>query len=183
MTMTATIERYYLKADHEVEWSNVTREQFIAAEQSAGFRSKFGNKHVATGGFTGRGMRGRVESVPVMDAPANRTGYPVFDGILDSIAPQPAPDTGGEWRVEAMPTHGWRVVDATGQEVVADVYREKDAVQIVAEHNAVGLLVAALKEAKAQITNSSELAKAIAEPHTLAQIDAALAAVRQEEQK
>jgi hypothetical protein len=48
-----------------------------------------------------------------------------------------APDTGGEWRVEAMPTRGWRVVDATGQEVVADVYRKEDAARVVSDHNAV----------------------------------------------
>lgn len=56
-----TTERYYLKADYQTEWNEVTREQFIAAEQAAGFRSKFGPNHPATGGFTGRGMRGRVE--------------------------------------------------------------------------------------------------------------------------
>jgi hypothetical protein len=65
---------------------------------------------------------------------------------LASMA-QPAPGTSGEWRVQAMPTHGWRVVDATEQEVVADVYREEDARQIVSDHNAVPKLVAALKDA------------------------------------
>jgi hypothetical protein len=52
-------------------------------------------------------------------------------------ATQLPPDTGGEWRVEAMPTRGWRVVDATGQEVVADVYRKEDAARVVSDHNAV----------------------------------------------
>lgn len=56
-------ERYYLKADHQTEWEEVTREQFITAEQAAGFRSKFGSSHPATGGFGGKGMRGRVEYV------------------------------------------------------------------------------------------------------------------------
>jgi hypothetical protein len=59
---------------------------------------------------------------------------------------QPAPDTSEEWRVQAMPTHGWRVVDATEQEIVADVYREEDARQIVSDHNAVPSLVAALND-------------------------------------
>lgn len=54
-----------------------------------------------------------------------------------------------EWRVEAMPTHGWRVVDATGQEIVADVYRKEDAVTIVADHHAAQMqagLVEALRD-------------------------------------
>jgi len=51
----------------------------------------------------------------------------------------------GDWRVEPLPTHGWRVVDATGQEIVADVYRKEDAEQIVAEHNALPRLVEALQ--------------------------------------
>ena len=54
-------EHYYLKPDYQTEWNEVSREQFIAAEQAAGFRSKFGPSHPATGGFSGRGMRGRVE--------------------------------------------------------------------------------------------------------------------------
>jgi hypothetical protein len=93
--------------------------------------------------------------------------------------PQPTPDAGGEWRVEAMPTHGWRVVDATGQELVADVYRKEDAQQIVANHNAVGLLVAALEAARGKIC---ELTWEGAKPQRreaealVVQIDAALAA-------
>jgi hypothetical protein len=67
--------------------------------------------------------------------------------LMPGIPTQPAPDTSGEWRVQAMPTHGWRVVDATEQEIVADVYREEDARQIVSDHNAVPKLVAALKDA------------------------------------
>jgi len=58
---------------------------------------------------------------------------------------QPAPNT-GEWRVEAMPTHGWRVVDATGQEIVADVYRKEDAEQIVSDHAAVRALREVVKD-------------------------------------
>lgn len=70
---------------------------------------------------------------------------------------QPAPDTSGEWRAQAMPTHGWRVVDATEREVVADVYREEDARQIVSDHNVVPLLVAALKEALVEAEVSTVL--------------------------
>jgi hypothetical protein len=68
-------------------------------------------------------------------------------------AAQPIPDTEGEWRVEAMPTHGWRVVDATGQEIVADVYREEDAAQIISDHKAAksqALLVEALRDITAR---------------------------------
>lgn len=56
-------ERYYLKADHHTEWTEVNRSQFIHAEQSAGFRSKFGPRHVATSGFSGAGTKGRVDYV------------------------------------------------------------------------------------------------------------------------
>jgi len=42
----------------------VTRKEWIDAEQSAGFRSKFGNDHEATGGFSsGSGICGRIEYV------------------------------------------------------------------------------------------------------------------------
>jgi hypothetical protein len=65
-------------------------------------------------------------------------------------------EPGGGWRVEAMPTHGWRVVDATGQEVVADVYRKEDAMQIVADHNAVGLLADMLGLALANSSHTKD---------------------------
>jgi hypothetical protein len=97
---------------------------------------------------------------------------------------QPIPDTEGEWRVEAMPTHGWRVVDATGQEIVADVYREEDAAQIVADHKAAksqALLVEALRESKSLLTSQDELARVIAEPKVLGVIRAALKAAGVEE--
>lgn len=69
-----TTEKYYLKADHQTEWDEVTREQFIAAEQAAGFQSKFGPNHPATGGFTGGGMRGRVEYVTEQPRPEQAGG-------------------------------------------------------------------------------------------------------------
>jgi hypothetical protein len=75
-----TTERYYLRAGYQTEWTEVTKAQFIEAEQAAGFHSKFGAGHVATGGFSGRGMQGRVEYVD--EAVRQPT--------------QPAPD-GGEW--------------------------------------------------------------------------------------
>lgn len=75
--------------------------------------------------------------------------------------PPPAPET-GEWRVEALPTHGWRVVDATGQEIVADVYRKEDAEQIVSDHNAVPRLVEVINDAISQLEDHVDNALAVA---------------------
>lgn len=63
--------QYYLSSDVHPE-KQVTEQEFIRAEQNAGFRSKFGPHHVATGGFSGRGMHGRVVFVqpePVKTTP------------------------------------------------------------------------------------------------------------------
>jgi hypothetical protein len=51
--------KYYLSSDVHPE-KEVTEAEFIRAEQNAGFRSKAGPGHVATGGFSGAGMHGRV---------------------------------------------------------------------------------------------------------------------------
>jgi hypothetical protein len=59
---------YHLITAHHPE-REVTEKEFIAAERAAGFYSKFGPDHVATGGFTGRGMHGRVIFVEA-DVPA-----------------------------------------------------------------------------------------------------------------
>ncbi len=53
--------RYYLKADWQKDYQEVTKKQFIAAERAAGFRSKLGPNAVATGGFSGNGVSGKVE--------------------------------------------------------------------------------------------------------------------------
>lgn len=69
------MNQYYLSSDTHAE-KQVTEQEFIQAERNAGFRSKGGPDHVATGGFTGRGMHGRVVFVdpdvaePVLDAGA-----------------------------------------------------------------------------------------------------------------
>lgn len=55
--------KYYLGAIGLPE-REVSKEEFIRAEQAAGFRSKFGPHQVATGGFSGAGMSGRVVYVP-----------------------------------------------------------------------------------------------------------------------
>jgi hypothetical protein len=59
--------RYFLKADHETKYTEVTKEQWIRAERAAGFRPKMSQDHPnymtteATGGFGGRGISGRIE--------------------------------------------------------------------------------------------------------------------------
>ena len=53
--------KYYLKAFYEEEWTEVSQDEFIRAERHAGFRPKYGTGPVATGGFSGGGMKGRVE--------------------------------------------------------------------------------------------------------------------------
>jgi len=56
--------RYFLKGDWEEEYREVTKEQFIDAERAAGFHSKFGSDSVATAGFSGGGISGRIEPDP-----------------------------------------------------------------------------------------------------------------------
>lgn len=59
-------DRYYLKADWQKEWTEVTREQWIRAERAAGFRPKMlssdprYNDTCATAGFSGGGTSGKI---------------------------------------------------------------------------------------------------------------------------
>ena len=53
--------RYFLKTDW-TSWKEVTKEQWVSAERSAGFRPKGGGDGCATGGFSGHGVRGRIIS-------------------------------------------------------------------------------------------------------------------------
>ena len=46
--------------DIDLDWKEVTKEQYMRAERAAGFRSKFGPGHIATAGFSGSGVRGKV---------------------------------------------------------------------------------------------------------------------------
>lgn len=71
------MNQYYLSSEVHPE-KQVTEQEFIRAEQAAGFRSKFGDDHVATGGFTGRGMHGRVVYVP-LDIPELEVPEPDLD--------------------------------------------------------------------------------------------------------
>lgn len=53
-------DRYFLKPQHFGEWVEVPMRKFVLAERDAGFRPKYGGPGVATGGFIGNGMMGRV---------------------------------------------------------------------------------------------------------------------------
>ncbi len=60
------MDTYFLKADWQDEWEEVTKEQFCKAERAAGFRPKLPGDHPdymttpATGGFGGTSISGRV---------------------------------------------------------------------------------------------------------------------------
>lgn len=58
-------DRYFLKPDTEsIEiWNEVTQKAFVNAERAAGFHPKPGCGPVATGGFSGAGMVGRVVNI------------------------------------------------------------------------------------------------------------------------
>jgi hypothetical protein len=55
-------DRYFLKAVVFGGWHEVTFEKFVLAERDAGFRPKYGGPGLATGGFTGHGIQGRILS-------------------------------------------------------------------------------------------------------------------------
>ena len=60
--------RYYVKYDEEDDWTEVSIERFIRAEKQAGFHSKYGPDMVATGGFHGNGIRGKVSYINVEES-------------------------------------------------------------------------------------------------------------------
>lgn len=59
-------ERYWLKADFNKEWTEVSKAEWIKAERAAGFRPKLwsGDPNYmavcATGGWGGAGVQGRI---------------------------------------------------------------------------------------------------------------------------
>lgn len=59
------MERYYLAVNVEnPHWREVTKKEFVQAERAAGFHNTMGlPDELATGGFSGGGVRGRVECV------------------------------------------------------------------------------------------------------------------------
>jgi hypothetical protein len=60
MKTKKTIKKYFLEFMGMKK--EVTRGEFISAERAAGFRSKFGDDHEATGGFgSSSGVKGSIE--------------------------------------------------------------------------------------------------------------------------
>lgn len=53
------MDRYFIRRSGG-DWHEVSEQSFIAVEQSAGFRSKFGPDSVATGGFSSGDKEGYV---------------------------------------------------------------------------------------------------------------------------
>lgn len=45
--------QYFLRMDHEREWHEATKDEFIAAEVKSGFRARNGKGHTATSHFVG----------------------------------------------------------------------------------------------------------------------------------
>lgn len=76
-------DRYFLKTDVH-PWLEVTFEQFLQAERNAGFRSHGGPGTLATGGFTGGGVSGRVIS-----ATATRDSYDWDEAFMNVAFPPP----------------------------------------------------------------------------------------------
>lgn len=64
--MEGYITRYFLSHECLGEMQ-VSKEQFIKAEKAAGFHSKLGPDHCATGGFGGAGLQGRVEITKIKE--------------------------------------------------------------------------------------------------------------------
>lgn len=62
------VERYLLKADWQTSWQTVSKEEWIRAERSAGFRPKVSSDDprymqiCATAGFSGNGVSGKIGS-------------------------------------------------------------------------------------------------------------------------
>ena len=54
--------KYYLKAEWQKKWEEVTEEEFAEAERSAGFYPKPGCGPVATGGFSDGSVEGEVRN-------------------------------------------------------------------------------------------------------------------------
>ena len=46
----------------------------------------------------------------------------------------------GEWRMEKMPIHGYRILDENGSEIVRDIYSEETAIAIVTNYRLAALV-------------------------------------------
>jgi hypothetical protein len=146
------VTRYYLKADHQTEWQEVSQEQFVTAESNAGFRPKPGCGPVATGGFSGSGMRGRVDHVPQTDAVAFVDGTLRDAKNTDLLAAspdnQPAPPAAGmtAWNYRINGSNIFIYEEHEHEmKVIANLANQNYAAQIVTQHNQHQQLVAALR--------------------------------------
>ena len=60
-------EKYFLKADWQTDWTEVTKQEWIKAERAAGFRPKMSSDDprymdtCATGGFSSGNTSGKIE--------------------------------------------------------------------------------------------------------------------------
>ena len=70
--------KYFLKADWEDNYKEVTKEQYIKAERNAGFHSKSGDG-IATASFTGCGISGKTSKTN--DFLANRFPRPTRERV------------------------------------------------------------------------------------------------------
>lgn len=51
---------YWLRADHQTSWDEVSKADYVAAERNAGFHNTLGQpEEPATSAFSGKGMNGR----------------------------------------------------------------------------------------------------------------------------
>lgn len=63
--------KYFLKAEWQKEYQEVTQEEFVQAERSAGFRPKPGCGPCATAGFSSGSISGKVQYIPCDDGAEN----------------------------------------------------------------------------------------------------------------
>ena len=54
-------KKYFVRVYGTKVWNEVTREEYIKAEQGAGFRSKFGPDRTATAYFSDGSVEGKIE--------------------------------------------------------------------------------------------------------------------------
>lgn len=65
--------RYWLRADHQTRWDEVSKADYVAAERNAGFHNTLGQpEEPATSAFSGKGMNGRTFS-PVPEPEGDQT--------------------------------------------------------------------------------------------------------------
>jgi hypothetical protein len=85
-----TMTRYYLKAAWQLYETEVTKEEFIAAERNAGYYPKRSGEP-STGGFSSRGISGsvsykeNVENWPVLEIDIQALEEPMITGVWGEV--------------------------------------------------------------------------------------------------